>query len=161
MSHGQIGSRFVIRVFHPEDQPAARELVLTGLGEHFGTIDYTMNPDVDDIQAHYVETGAQFLVVERDGRLVGTGALVPETPGVGRLVRMSVDRRERGQGIGRALVEELLAEARLRDYHQVVCETTHDWDDAIALYRRTGFRELGVWDGDRHFAIDLVLTRER
>ncbi len=155
MTGSQKSQSFEIRPFLPADQSNARALILTGLGEHFGEIDYSMNPDLDDIQTHYVVPGGHFLVVDRDGHLVGTGALIFESPGVGRLVRMSVDRQQRGQGIGRALVEQLLAEARRRGYRQVVCETNHDWEDAIALYRRCGFRELGVWDGDRHFAIEL------
>ncbi|CAA9269377.1 MAG: hypothetical protein AVDCRST_MAG93-2561, partial [uncultured Chloroflexia bacterium] len=38
-----------IRPFTPADQKAARDLVLDGLGEHFGWIDTSRNPDLDDI----------------------------------------------------------------------------------------------------------------
>jgi putative acetyltransferase len=64
---------------------------------------------------------------------------------------MSVTKAARGRGIGKRLVARLEAAARVRGYRRLVCETTHDWTDAIALYTATGFTELGVWDDDRHF----------
>jgi GNAT superfamily N-acetyltransferase len=145
-----------IRAFEPEDQQAVQRLILEGLGEHFGFIDETVNPDLDDIQAAYVDAGARFVVAEIDGELAGTGALIEEEPGVGRLVRMSVAPAHRGKGLGRALVEHLLDEAWLRGYRQVVCETNLDWHDAIGLYLACGFMEIGVRGGDRHFSKWLV-----
>jgi ribosomal protein S18 acetylase RimI-like enzyme len=145
----------MLRSFAAADQDAARSLILEGLGGHFGFIDESMNPDLDDIQTAYLDTGACFVVAEVDGNLAGTGALTEEEPGVGRLVRMSVSPAHRGKGLGRALVNYLLDEARSRGYHQVVCETNHDWHDAIGLYRACGFFETGVGDGDRHFRKDV------
>src|SRR5579883_3043906 len=55
----------VIRPFVPPDQQAARVLILRGLGEHFGWIDETCNPDLDDIAATYTGAGHLFLGVER------------------------------------------------------------------------------------------------
>jgi GNAT superfamily N-acetyltransferase len=144
------------RPFTRADQAAARRLVLSGLGDHFGTIDETMNPDLDDIETHYIRPGHQFVLAERGGELVGTGALIEEEAGVGRLVRMSVSRRHRGQGIGRALVNHLIAEARARGYRRVMIETNDDWWDAIGLYRACGFVEFDRRDGDVHMGLDLA-----
>jgi ribosomal protein S18 acetylase RimI-like enzyme len=149
-------TELTFRSFEPRDQAAARRLVLAGLGDHFGVIDETINPDLDDIEAHYLRPGHRFVLAERDGELVGTGALVEEAPGVGRLVRMSVAREQRGRGIGRALVAHLLAEARARGYHRVVVETNDDWSDAIGLYRACGFVEVDRRDGGVHMALELI-----
>jgi ribosomal protein S18 acetylase RimI-like enzyme len=134
-----------------------RRLVLNGLGDHFGTIDESMNPDLDDITASYHETGAAIVIAERGGEIVGCGILIAEDERTGRLVRMSVRGDQRGQGLGKRLVRELLAAAHERGYTTVVCETTEDWADAIALYRSCGFTEVGCWDGDMHFSIDLTV----
>src|SRR5215203_5667644 len=57
-----------IRPFVPADQAQAREIILAGLGEHWGFIDDTLNPDLDDILAAYPLDRADFLVVqEADG----------------------------------------------------------------------------------------------
>lgn len=143
---------FTIRRFQPEDQVPARELILTGLGEHWGFIDETLNPDVDDIAVHYPPESADFFVAEdASGVIVGTAGLLREDAETGRIVRMSVAKSARGQGLGKRLVAQVETAARARGYSRLVCETTHNWSDAIALYRATGFTELGVWDDDRHF----------
>lgn len=144
-----------IRPFAAGDQGAARRLVLAGLGDHFGEIDGTRNPDLDDIAAHYIRAGRLFLLAERDGEVVGTGALVEEGPTIGRLVRMSVDRRHRGQGIGRALVGHLVEAARARGYRRLLVETNDDWTDAIGLYVACGFVEEDRRDGEVHLALTL------
>ena len=152
-------NQWLIRPFTPGDQSAARRLVLEGLGERWGWIDETRNPDLDDIAAHYVAPGHSFVVVERGGELIGTGALVAVGAGgevAGRIVRMSVAREHRGRGLGRALVEHLLDEARRRGYRRVLVETTREWHDAIRLYQRCGFVEYARDDEDVHLALSLA-----
>lgn len=142
----------IVRPFRPEDQPAARALILAGLGDHWGTIDETLNPDLDDIARSYPPERAVFLVAE-DGRgtLLATGCIVDEDAETARLVRMNVAASARGRGLGRRMVRELERAARARGRRRLVLETTEDWTDAIGLYRATGFIEVGAWDGDRHF----------
>ncbi len=143
---------YAIRPFTSADQTAARTLILTGLGEHWGSIDETLNPDVDDISTHYPPETADFFIVEdAGGAIIGAAGLIREDEETGRIVRMSVAKSARGRGLGKRLVAQLESTARARGYRRLVCETTHDWTDAIALYTATGFTELGVRDDDRHF----------
>ena len=131
------------RPFIPQDQPIARQLILEGLGRHFGFINPAMNPDLDDIWQHYVAAGGVFVVVESDGELVGTGALVKGAAcdRTGRLVRMSVRESHQRQGIGRGLVRHLHHHAQQCGYKRLLVETNNDWFDAIGLYKSCGFRE--------------------
>ena len=145
----------LLRQFEPRDASAMRMLVLAGLGDHFGVIDETMNPDLDDITGIYHDAGAYVVIAEDHGEIVGCGILIDENPETGRLVRMSVRSDQRGKGLGKQLVRSLLDEARGRGLKQVVCETTEDWEDAKALYRSCGFAEVGQWGGDTHFSIEL------
>jgi GNAT superfamily N-acetyltransferase len=149
-----------IRPFQPADQEMARRLILAGLGEHFGFVDETMNPDLDDIHAHYVDPGHHFLLAEIDGQIIGTGALIEEAAHTGRLVRMSVDPNYRGRGIGKALVRYLMDVARERGYTRLLTETNDDWYDAIGLYRSCGFETEGFRDGDIHLSLDLTAPGE-
>jgi GNAT superfamily N-acetyltransferase len=144
-----------IRPFAPPDQDAARRLILAGLADHFGAVDESMNPDLDDIDRHYLRPGHRFVLAEHNDILLGTGALVEASPDTGRLVRISVALPHRGQGIGRALVHHLIAEARSRGYRRLVVETNHDWSAAIALYHSCGFTEYDRHSGDVHMILDL------
>ena len=145
----------MIRPMLVEDQPRVRRLILDGLADHFGEIDETRNPDIDDLLAHYGPMGGHSIVAEHDGEIVGAGTFHPEGEGTVRLVRMSVRGDQRGRGLGRALVAHLLDEARRQGYREAVCETCDDWEDAIALYRRCGFTEVARRDGDIHFHLSL------
>ncbi len=145
-----------IRPFTPRDQAAARQLVLNGLGEHFGWIDETRNPDLDDIDAHYIQRGSAFVVAEIGGAIVGAGGLIAVDAHTARIVRMSVSRAQRRNGIGRALVTRLLDAARQRGCARVIVSTEHGWDDAINLYTRCGFREYARDEVDIYFALTLA-----
>lgn len=146
----------IIRPFTSADQSAACALILEGLGERFGFVDETRNPDLDDIAARYLALGHAFLVAELAGEIVGTGGLIFEPDGVGcQLVRVSVRRDLRRQGIARAIVEALLARARERGQQRVWVETDVPWHDAIALYERTGFSAYERRDGLVFLALRL------
>ena len=152
---------WTIRPFTPGDQAAARRLIVAGLGEHFGYIDETLNPDLDDIAASYdPERGNVFLIAEMDGVVVGTAALTTEARDspTGFIVRVSVHPQHRRRGIARVLVERLIALADERKLELLAVETNRDWTAAIRLYEACGF---AAYDYDRvstYLSLDL---RER
>ncbi len=145
----------VIRRFVASDQVAVRRMILDGLGEHFGFVDESLNPDLDDIRTSYVATGGLFVVAEIGGQIVGTGALVREEPEVGRLVRMSVRSDFRRRGIARSLVAHLVKAARQRRYRRLVLETNGDWFDAIGFYPSCGFTEYARTPEEVHLGLAL------
>jgi GNAT superfamily N-acetyltransferase len=149
-------AELLIRPFTAADQSAARNLILEGLGEHFGFIDESYNPDLNDIMAHYIAPGQSFIVAEIHGKIVGTGALISEDERVGRIVRMSVARDERRKGIGQALIAHLIQRARERGFTRLVLETNLAWDDAMGFYRHCGFFEECRTDRLAHLALELT-----
>lgn len=130
---------FSIRPFVPGDQQAARILILRGLGDRFGFIDETLNPDLEDIAASYLACGHLFLVALCQHRLIGTAALLIQPDQSGQLVRVSTDALYRRQGIAHMLCLQLIDQARSHGLRRLIVETTQDWDDAIRLYHRLGF----------------------
>jgi len=118
--------------------------------------DPTRNPDLGDLWASYMTNGAELLVaVDRDGAIVGTGALVPDPEGA-RIVRMSVAAAMRRQGIARTLVAELVELARETGVDHVVASTDIPWTDALALYEACGFVVTGHSDDETHLRLDLL-----
>ena len=127
-----------IAIFNAADQPAVKALILEGLAEHFGEIDPSLNPDLDDIVASY--TGAVFRVARRDGSAIaGCSALVPLDGETGQIVRMSVAADARRQGVGTQLLDALCAEARRLGLKRLVLETTLDWEGVRRFYEDYGF----------------------
>ena len=144
-----------IRPFQPADQPAARALILAGLAERWGTLDPTLNPDLQDIWTNYIVRGGAFVVATCQGQVVGTGALSVEALGVGRIERVSIHSTHRRHGLARMISEHLIGEARQRGYRQVLVETTETWESAIRLYTACGFSPVAHHDGDIHMALTL------
>lgn len=143
----------LLRPFKPEDQVAVKNLVLSGLVEHWGVLDPTRNPDLDDIADSYAN--AVFLVAWLEDRIIGTGALLPREGGVAEIVRMSVARDFRRLGVGRRILNALCTHARRLGCKQVVLETTATWTEVIEFYLRYGFRITHTRDGDVYFSLDL------
>lgn len=137
----QLAHQILIRPFKQSDQAAARQLILNGLGSHWGWIDETLNPDLNDIYTYYIAAGELFVVAVKNGEMVGTGALVREGDGVSRMVRISVSTSHQRQGIGRQLVAHLVQQAWAHGNQRIVVETNLDWWDAIGLYINAGFTE--------------------
>lgn len=71
-----------------------------------------------------------------DGAAVGTGRLLPD----GHIGRMAVLREARAQGVGGAILERLVEEARRRGFREAVLSAqTH----ALEFYRKHGFAAVG------------------
>ena len=145
----------VVRTFEARDQEAARNVILEGLGEHFGVIDESLNPDLDDIQASYISSGQVFLVSESEGSITGTAGLLFEIPGVARIVRMSVRSSLRRNGIATALLGALIKETQARSLSALVAHTEPHWTDATSFYKRSGFEQFAEDDVDVHLRLKL------
>ena len=143
-----------IAPFRSGDQTAARQLILDGLVEHWGWLDTHKNPDLEDIGASYL--AGFFLVARCDDGVVGTGAFIPVGGAVVQIVRMSVERSMRRQGLGRRILDELCARAWHTGYRRAVLETTEFWEEVIAFYLRCGFSVTHRRNSDVYFAMDLT-----
>jgi len=59
--------------------------------------------------------------------------------------RLYVPAAHRGKGVGRALVQEVIAEARSIDYQRMVLDTLPSMQGAHRLYRTLGFHEISSY----------------
>jgi L-amino acid N-acyltransferase YncA len=96
------------------------------------------------------------LVAEEDGRILGWASigLYRERrcyDGVGEF-SVYIDRAARGRGVGRALLAQLIAEARSRGYWKLLSRVFPSNAASLALCRSLGFREVGTYE--RHGRLD-------
>jgi N-acetylglutamate synthase-like GNAT family acetyltransferase len=93
--------------------------------------------------------GDRLVVAEVDGEVVGLAQLhVSPTMALERpaakIDGLVVDESYRGRGVGRALVAEMEAEARVRGCSLLYITTAARRQDAHEFYRRVGLKETGL-----------------
>jgi ribosomal protein S18 acetylase RimI-like enzyme len=103
--------------------------------------------------------GTLLLARDADGAPLGCVGLRPIRPeGCCEMKRLYVAPRGRGLGLGRALVEAAAAAAARLGYREIRLDTLPDMAEAIALYRRSGFRPIAPYY-DTPVAGTLFLAR--
>lgn len=85
-------------------------------------------------------TALHAVALNRLGQAVATGRLLQQSPGVARIGRMAVDRALRGCGVGRQVLEALLAAAAGRGDREAVL---HAQRGAAGFYLGLGFEPRG------------------
>ena len=112
-----------------------------------------MRADAMRLPGPYVAPlGAIWLAESNDGT-IGCVALRPLPGGIGEVKRMYVDRAWRGRGVGRALLETLIAHARTLGYHHLRLGTLSEMAAARSLYASLGFAPI-----ERYRADEMVDT---
>ena len=114
-----------------------------------GQLGYPTEPSAVERRLERLQVvGDRVVVAEVEGKVVGlahlqvTPALERERPAakIGALV---VDDAHRGRGIGRALVQAIEDEARLRGCELLFLTTAERRDAAHAFYERLGLKHTG------------------
>ena len=87
----------------------------------------------------FAPPAGRLLLVLEDDAVLGCGGLRPIAPGVVEIKRMYLRPEARGRGLGRQLLEALLAASRQEGYQQVRLDTDGLMPAAVQLYRAAGF----------------------
>jgi GNAT superfamily N-acetyltransferase len=158
-----------IRMSRPGDWPALwpiwHRIVAAGRT-------YLWSPDTGPAEAErlwMLPPPAEVWVVEdADQRLVGTGVLKPNQPGLGAHVAHAafmVDPHLAGRGIGRVLAEHILDRARERGFEAMQFNAVVADNPAVQLWLSLGFDVVGrVPDGMRRPdgpSVDLLVMHRR
>ncbi|TVS13962.1 MAG: GNAT family N-acetyltransferase [Planctomycetaceae bacterium] len=132
---------FSIRRATLEDVPSIRS-VLYAVRREYGVLwEIGANdPELDDLASNYFRRGGHFEVIENMAqRIVGCAGLYPSTSRRAELGKMYLEFSARGRGLGRRLLENMLAAARQNGFAEVWLETSSSLIGAITLYRQFGF----------------------
>ena len=87
--------------------------------------------------------GVAFFVSRDEGRPAGCGGVMIVGDEYAEIKRMYVRPTFRGRGLGRLMLEHLIAHARAMGLGVVRLETGIHQGEAIALYESAGFRRIG------------------
>lgn len=125
----------------------ARELFLEyaqSLG--FSLCFQNFEEELAGLPGDYAPPGGRLLLAEYDSQLAGCVALHKLEPNVCEMKRLYLRKQVRGKGLGRALAERIIDEARQIGYRKMRLDTVEPvMKDAVAMYRKLGFREIAPY----------------
>ena len=104
-----------------------------------------------------------FWSLREDGQLLGVGALKQLSISHGEVKSMRTAPEALGRGVGSAVLDHLVAEARRRGYTRLSLETgsTEPFAAALRLYQREGFVPCGPFRGYKDTPFTHFYTRTR
>jgi ribosomal protein S18 acetylase RimI-like enzyme len=117
--------------------------------------------ELDGLPGDYARPGGRLLIAGGgEGQLAGCVALRPLGDDACEMKRLYVRPAFRSAGVGRALVERVIAEARATGYRRMYLDTLPSMGAAQRLYQRLGFRDVAPYrenpvPGARFLALDL------
>jgi ribosomal protein S18 acetylase RimI-like enzyme len=137
----------LIQATLPEHIEEVRTLFLEyGSSLGFSLCFQSFDEEMKNLPGAYGPPDGRLLLARRAEHTAGCIALRKLGPGICEMKRLYVRLGDRGLGLGRTLVERLIAEARAIGYERIRLDTVESaMKDAVALYRRMGFREIAPY----------------
>ncbi len=140
----------------------ARELFLEyahSLG--FSLCFQNFDKELATLPGDYAPPGGRLLLAGFDNQLAGCIALHQLEPGICEMKRLYLRPQFRGKGLGRALADQIISEARQIGYERMRLDTVEPvMKDAVAMYRTLGFKEINPYcanpiEGALYMELDL------
>lgn len=156
-SSGPAGAAIRIRLAQTTDAAAITDIYNIGIAERSATFETeprTIAQVIERLQA--VERYPMLVAVDETGSVVGWAGLSEYRPrqcyaGIAEF-SIYLAPEFRGRGIGRTLLESLVAAARGRGFWKLVSRVFPSNAASRAICRRCGFREVGVYE--KHGQLD-------
>jgi GNAT superfamily N-acetyltransferase len=131
----------------PSDLEAVRSLFL----EYARSLDFELcfqsfDEELAALPGDYALPDGRLWLAEIDGRALGCVGLHRRAGDICEMKRLYLRPEARGRGLGRALVEALVVEARRIGYRRMRLDTVGaTMRNAVALYRSIGFKDIPAY----------------
>lgn len=127
--------------YEPKHQPAFKALNEAWISKYFRmeAQDYIA---LDNPDKKILNPGGAILIVEYEGELVGTCALIKMSETRYELAKMAVSPIVQGKGFGYQLGLAIIEKAKELGATSIYIESNTILTPAISLYRKLGFQEL-------------------
>lgn len=114
---------------------------------------------LSDPERHILQPGGAIFFARLGTEIIGTCALLQESPGVFELTKMGVDETFRGLGAGKRLLEACIAEFHRRGGQTLFLESNSRLQTALRMYEKAGFAmQPSVRPGSHYERADVYMV---
>jgi ribosomal protein S18 acetylase RimI-like enzyme len=106
--------------------------------------------ELGDIEKKYRPPDGRLYLAMVDGEPVGCVALRKLTAVDSEMKRLYVRPNYRGMGVGMALCQRLIADAKEIGYANMLLDSVKDMESAIELYEKLGFKRIPAYYDNPH-----------
>ena len=101
---------------------------------------------LENYQAEILDTGGCIFLAKHGEEIIGSAALIQESPGEFELAKMAVTAAFQGKGISKMLIEKCIAKAKELGAKKIFLVSSSKLGTALSLYEKYGFTHVPVVD---------------
>lgn len=155
-----------LRKIQPADNAILASIIRSAFDDYdapkTGTV-YS-DPTTDDLYTLFKTERSVLWVAEVDGIIAGCCGVYP-TPGLppdyAELVKFYLSKAARGQGVGRALMEQCTQSAIELGYTHLYLESLPQFSNAVSIYQKQGYQLLDQPLGESgHTSCNIWMVKE-
>lgn len=122
-----------------KDSEAIKNVIFTTLIEYGLPVDPNATDSDLDCPEDFYQDGFFAVIKDETGEIVGTFGLLEYEKGIVEIRKMYLLKAYRGKGIGKFMMDFLMAKAKEMGYKKVMLETATVLKEAIVIYEKYGF----------------------
>jgi len=151
----------MIRLSRNGDLESIKTVMLTVLEDLSPTLAKWYHDRPEVINEQFLSSGKRvFYTIENlDGKVVGSAGLIQKSEDVGELTIVYFMEECRGLGLGKAVIKNLIDEAKKLEFKSVYLTTREELNAAINLYRKLGFVDAKIQrfpDSEKAISLELI-----
>ena len=140
---------FIIDIFKKEYKSDFETLNLQWIKKYF-KVEEEDSRILKNPESYVIDGGGQIFFALKDGKAIGTAAMVLTKERIFELSKMAVDSRYQGLGIGRLLINECIDFAKKQSADEIFLITNDQLLPAMELYYSSGFELDEDYDDNRY-----------
>ena len=148
----------------PEDLIAVVAIFREYVASPSASLDFQdFEPEIAALPGKYAAPDGRLLLVWEGSAVVGCAALRRVERNVCEMKRVYIRPAARGKGLGRRLIERILAEAREAGYSRICLDVLPEFRTAHDIYKSLGFRpaqpiSFNPVPGTQFLGLDLITS---
>ena len=149
MDKDTIAGSIIIDIFKKEYKSDFETLNLQWIKKYF-KVEEEDSRILKNPESYVIDGGGQIFFALKDGKAIGTAAMVLTKERIFELSKMAVDSRYQGLGIGRKLINECISFAKKKSADEIFLITNDQLLPAMELYYSSGFELDEDYDDNRY-----------